>query len=811
MPIGYGNNLVRRLTVGLIVVALLFSSFGPAFTMVRAEDVATSTETVTEQENQVETITPSEESSTQETSEAAEQGETIIDTGDAGGLANLLNVVNTNIIDAQTFFAFLNYLNGHSGDIVIPWDENGLVGCENGCFEGDINIENNNEANIQNDVTVIASTGGNNILNNGGTSSIVTGNAYAAANIANLINSNIINANYLLVAINSFNHLNGSLILPPASFFNQETGGVTTQQLAIENNNGASVNNNVTTDASTGENEISGDGSGVILTGNSAAISNVTNMVNTNHVNADKMFILVRVTGDWAGNVFSAPPGLSWMQTPEGILLYSEGALGENENDCCGGSLSVTNNNGASVNNNVEVYALTGDNKIESEEGESVIATGDAAAVANVFNMVNSNVVGRNWLFAMVNVFGNWNGNLSFGQPDLWVGARAEVVSDPVGAGDLVTYIIDVVNMGNTAATNIKLRSTPQRPDLFSYFGMNRGGGIKEGGVVEWNLQNLAPGASTQFTYQAKVGDGLPNGTTLATNQISVQGYEPESNNGNNQESISLALYGNPVFVGRSGGSGNGIPRITLTKTNNSTSSTIAPGATVTYKLEVRNEGNASTFDTILTDVLRDPYGRAISTNSWDLGIVRPGERIYIDYDVQFSNRAGTGHYINYASLVATDDFYHSVARLPRASSSVYLVNPSDTPSTPTPVAVNPTVYVGADPDGDDGGGSSSGGSSPTPPKQPTPPTPPSNVSDDDLFDASDEEIYQDSGVEIISNFEPVREDTPEESLLQATTSFLRSKLLASFSFLPSGAWVFFLLLLLLIAIIGRSLLQENK
>jgi len=850
MQIGYGSNFVNRLIVGFLSIALLLSSFG-SLNLVKAEEQNTSstdnsapTSTIidnTTTQNSTSTTNSSSTTGTQNgsstssasttpqasttllsnvptTPEVEDPGETITDTGNAGAFSNVLNVVNTNIIDSQTLFAFLNYINGIEGDITLPWSEEGLSRCNNGCFEGGINIENNNEADVNNDISVTASTGNNNINGNNRSSTIITGHAAAAANIANLVNTNIINSNYLLLAINSFNSFNGSLILPPSSFFNSQNGGVTTPRLSIENNNGADIINNVSTTASTGNNEITGGGSGVIATGNSGAMSNVTNIVNSNFVNRDRMFIMVRVTGDWAGNVFSPPPGLSWRQTPGGIILYSEGLEDEigGGGPCCEGSANISNNNGASVTNNVEVYALTGDNKIEGE-GDGLIATGHAAAAANVFNMVNSNVIGRNWMFGMINIFGDWNGNLSFGQPDLWVGARAEVVSDPSTTGDYITYIIDVINRGNADATQVKIKSASQAPQFFTPMNFSSGGGVSSDRSVTWSLPKIPAGGSVSFRYLAKVGDNLPSGTTLVENKISVEAYEPESINNNNLESLSIALVGNPITTRRAGGAGAGSAKLTLNKTNN-TASTISPSSTVTYSLLLKNEGNGSAFDTIISDTLRDPYGRVISRNSWDLGVVYPGEKINIDYDIHYSDLAKTGYYINYASVAATDDYYYSITNLPRASSSVYIVNPKDAPVAP------PTIIQVGGGSGGSGGGITtsteedasqdikSGGSTPVSPIKPAPPQPPAGVSEDDLFDSAGEELIQGSGVQFIESFEPIREvDENHESLLQATTSFLRSKLLASFSFLPSGAWAFFLLLLLLIAIVGRSLLNEDR
>ena len=73
------------------------------------------------------------------------------------------------------------------------------------------------------------------------------------------------------------------------------------------------------------------------------------------------------------------------------------------------------------IENEVLAVSDTGENTIEGNSAS--INTGNANAVTNLINILNSNVSDTNWLLGMINIFGNWQGDLAFGRPDLWVGA----------------------------------------------------------------------------------------------------------------------------------------------------------------------------------------------------------------------------------------------------------------------------------------------------------------------------------------------------------------------------------------------------
>lgn len=636
---------------------------------------------------------------------AATEGGPTITTGNAFSAANILNVINTNITDSNGFLSFLNLFDPFIGNIDMSHLDFPLDHCTgDGCNLKAI-VSNNSTSTISNNVTVEANTGSNVVV--GEASIIRTGASIASVNVANIVNTNIVSSNYLLLVLNNFNSWVGDLVLPGKDFFanlldkshpqnsdnetttstqeNSSSTVVSSENINLSNNNSASVINDVQTIADTGNNKASGNNS-TINTGQAQAVTNLFSMVNSNITGNDSAFILIQVFGNWSGHIFSLPPGISWERTPNGILLYStpQGANAGFQNatsNYCGNNSEIATSNSADVENKIQVFALTGENKVDGND--SAISTGDAVAVANISNIVNTNIVGRNWLLAIANIFGDWQGDLSFGQPDLWIGQRAEVSTNPLVSGSEITYIINLMNRGNADATNIDITSSYDPSGRIEITDTN-GGEQKDGGL-HWTLPSLDSGASTTITYTARVGSDLPPGVTTLTTNTTTTSFETDADPTNNSDSLTLTLQG-PLIVtataGGDGGSGGtsgygyGLPKIFMTKTSD-VNAPIAPSSTVKYKLHITNDGTGSAFGVVVKDILYDPWGTKITSNNWPLDIIYPGEDIIIDYDANFSVHASSGYYINIAQLEG-DNFYRDDLPSISASSSVYLINPND-------------------------------------------------------------------------------------------------------------------------------------
>ncbi len=598
-----------------------------------------------------------------------------VTTGTAHANANIVHVINTNIFNAEGLMYFLNVLMGHSAlDLrnlfsiltggTPDSDACSLTDCDRG--DTTLSISNQNAATVDTDLAVVATTGGNSASASAGSASVSTGDAYASANVVNVVNTNIIGANYLLLAVNNFGTFAGDIVFPGAEWFREllGTGVPAGSETNVVNTNSAAVTNTVATAAATGDNGATASGDAAIATGDGHAAATVVNQVNTN-VLGDSLLFLFRVHGSWTGNVFGLPEGVAWRETGDGIELFLDPAgvsspLGSTDR------LTVENTNAATVTNNVSVYALTGDNKAAAGAGDASVATGDAYAAANVLNVVNSNILGRNWVLAIFNIFGDWSGNIAFGRPDLWVGARALAPSD-LRAGACFTYEVTVNNLGDAAATKVVLDGIT---DKF----MQELAGFNEtiSGKLRYAVGRIEAHGTRTITIPSCLARTIPGGSSIET-QFVASSRETDADDANNTDVISV--------VTRPGGGGAlRLDRADLSITKLASDRRISASSSVEYKIVITNKGGP-VYNALLVDTIYNDTGSAVHEQRWGLDTIHAGETIIISYTAFFNASTTPGVYTNKAFVSGTDrhpDYEHNLG------------NPVDSPVASVEVIVGP-------------------------------------------------------------------------------------------------------------------------
>ena len=172
-------------------------------------------------------------------------GDNSIETGDVFVNAEVLNIVNTNLLGASDEPLWLILVNnmgswtgsiigaltgtnysGSDGFVFTVDDDGAIVAANQGNGAGstnDIGISQNNTndltvnntANVTNNVNIKANTGGNSAsYNTGGDSSIETGDVNVAASIMNFVNTNLIGRTLMLGIINVFGSWTGDAVPP---------------------------------------------------------------------------------------------------------------------------------------------------------------------------------------------------------------------------------------------------------------------------------------------------------------------------------------------------------------------------------------------------------------------------------------------------------------------------------------------------------------------------------------------------------------------------------------------------------------------
>ena len=275
-------------------------------------------------------------------------------------------------------------------------------------------------------------------------------------------------------------------------------------------------------------------------------------------------------------------------------------------------------------------------------EGDADISTGDAYASSNVVNMVNTNIIGRNWIFAIFNIFGNWSGNLSFGKPDLWIGAVAETPNPTISGSDL-KYHFTISNRGDADATNVVLDTSFLNPLLE----FTDGGGTETEKGKKWDLGTIFKGETKEFIFIASAG-AVPPGTTASADLLAtVSSTEKDNNALDNTEQLSVLIQS---MTSHSSSVGNWTtdPKITMTKKASVATTTIP--STVDYEVVIHNTGGPA-YNVVLTDTLKDPVGKTVYKRSWDLDTIPSGEEISLTYSIEYKGNLPLGVYTNTAKL----------------------------------------------------------------------------------------------------------------------------------------------------------------
>lgn len=336
-------------------------------------------------------------------------GDSTITTGDANIAANLLTFVNNNVA-GNVVFGVVNIFGDLVGDILFP---ESALSCST-CGGDDITAANtgngsnstnnamvsqtnsdstfqSNDANIENNLFLTTTTGGNETSGNtNGSSTIETGDSEAIAQVLNIANMNLIGGDMWLVLVNEAGQWIGKIIgasdganyagSAGTEFVIDENGEIT----AINSGNGSSsdnnssisqntnnttvqantanVENNLNLSANTGANTASNNtgGDSKIKTGDAKIIASVVNFVNNNIVGNGRLFVtVVNVFGSWMGD-FITPGAHKENNNAEIGGEQTANASAPNNNSSINSSSQGSNSSNSSNSSNNSVQFVKG-------------------------------------------------------------------------------------------------------------------------------------------------------------------------------------------------------------------------------------------------------------------------------------------------------------------------------------------------------------------------------------------------------------------------------------------------------------------
>lgn len=574
-----------------------------------------------------------------------------IKTGDVNAIVNVLNIVNTNLVNSRWTIASFNVFGDWAGDLVLPSElyfrDAMAVGT---AIDSDLLVEevqkvildvkNINEAEIENNVLADADTGNNAILATGTPdgkggdieqSSIDSGQAETHSNVVTHTNQTYYNGMWFLGLVNTL-----------------------------------------------------GDWSGDIY-----ALPDEVAMATTNY-----------------GMSFFATSA----QDPEALAAFEQAMIEANtENEV---NVGIENTNDAKIVNNVVVGAYSGNNTIQATEVErSHITTGNAKALANILNFANTNLINADLYIGLTNIFGSWNGNVVFGYPDLSVEQTLLQGDFPASVSSQINYQLDFHNHAGThmQQTMLEWQYNPGQMILDSILS-DYTYTADDDGLITFDLGKFAGRSDDSIQIQLTTNQDLTQGADIQT-FAHIYGNGPEKNLDNNESVLHAAIgpHNNPVdsINPEHGGDGQSIiitnppanedsqdqqpdnqtpatteSKLTVTKTNNREGEDLEIGDIITFRIDVQNNGDNTIDNIILYDTLYTPEGEKVFTETFELDSLAKNKSLFIEYDLEITKDVPTGVYTNsaYAKGVTQN---LQVVKSVTSTSSFKVANPEKLPEQP--------------------------------------------------------------------------------------------------------------------------------
>lgn len=409
---------LKKIVSALIILLLSFGPIlGPAALWAEELEATNSAEVTTEVDSSANSgenqIIASPEPSAEPTPAPESTPSAEITTGDAVAVTEVVNQVNTTEVNSQVIYRTLNiFLDGDidltAGSALQTIVDQAITANPEAATIS-VSYNGSNIAYVSNTI-VSEATSGSNEIDSATNSAITTGDAYSIVSLLNQVNTTIINSQIYLVTINIFGDVNANIILPELTAESNDAdccGGETNI------NNQAAVDNQIISQANSGQNTVVASTDAVIESGDAQSTVNVVNVVNTNLINTTVVNLVINVLGEWLGE---------WLGADEWQV---DGSTTGGCPDCID---DISINNQAIVENQITSLADSGGNSINATSGR--IKTGNAYSAVSLFNFINTNIINSRGFWGFINIFGRLTGNVGTAEA-LYPPASAEPEAEP--------------------------------------------------------------------------------------------------------------------------------------------------------------------------------------------------------------------------------------------------------------------------------------------------------------------------------------------------------------------------------------------
>lgn len=338
------------------------------------------------------------------------------------------------------------------------------------------------------------------------------------------------------------NGLGGASINGTGTGSNNNISGNGTNNFNGNNATNATVNNTLNATANSGNAMVIGNTTaGGAQSGDAEDISNVVNLLQSSSdaVGGDAVTFVVNIDGDVNGDLLFDPATMGSVQ-PAGGSLNS--------------NTTINNSTNASINNDIDLSAQSGDASVAKNTTGGDATTGNAKTIANVVNLINSAVTSGKSFIGVININGNLNGDILL-PPDLvdqLLAANVPTVNIIADTGTSSNNTINdqggnnttnVTNTNNQSITNNV--TSDAKTGSASVAGNTTAGGAKTGSaktsITAFNLTGTnIVGSNSILVFVNVVGKWVgfivnaPAGTTAAA----LGGGIVQHSSGNNTTNI---------------------------------------------------------------------------------------------------------------------------------------------------------------------------------------------------------------------------------------------------------------------------------
>lgn len=244
-----------------------------------------------------------------------------VTTGDATAVANIINLINSNINSGSGFIGNLNIYGDLTGDILLPasilsqlrntgYQSNNSINNSN---TTDVDANVNRNSSITNNLDLNAQSGNADVSKNTNAGNVTTGSANTSALQKNLVGGNASGSKGLLVFVNVLGSWVGMMFDAPGQNSNiSDTGAYSNNSINNTNNTDVNANldqnysitNNIDVNARSGDATVTKNTTvGDTTTGNASAGVNLLNVIDGDYDFSDWFGVLfINVFGTWNGS-----------------------------------------------------------------------------------------------------------------------------------------------------------------------------------------------------------------------------------------------------------------------------------------------------------------------------------------------------------------------------------------------------------------------------------------------------------------------------------------------------------------------------